>query len=46
MAQGVQSEADYILNCNYFEYYYRLMNSKWYGEMVKESMKNTNTNSE
>lgn len=37
-AEGKQSEADYLMNCSYFEYYNRLLVYKRYAEWQKSEM--------
>lgn len=35
-AAGIQSEADYLLNCNVFDYYQRLVIGHRYSEYMTE----------
>jgi hypothetical protein len=39
-AQGNQREADYLMDCGYFEYYYRVVKYneyvKWHNEQMKK----------
>jgi hypothetical protein len=38
-AEGVQRDADYLLDCNWFEYYWRIVSFNRYQEWVKEQSK-------
>jgi len=38
-ADGKTSEADYIMNCGYFEFYERILHGIDYGKWVAEQMK-------
>lgn len=38
-AQGVQKEADYLMDCSWFEYYYRIVVYNNYAHEMEEEMK-------
>jgi len=42
-AEGKQSEADYLMDCSYQEYYYRALQYKKYCAWHKEKMNETKT---
>lgn len=41
-AEGDQQKADYLFNCSYWEYYYRMMSHnqyvEWHNEQAKKAM--------
>lgn len=38
-AQGNQREADYLMDCSWFEYYYRIVVSNNYAHEIEEEIK-------
>jgi hypothetical protein len=40
-AQGDQQKADYLMNCGYFEYYYRILQYNKYCDWHAEQLKKT-----
>jgi len=41
-AEGDQQQADYLANCTYFEYYYRILNYNEWLDKRNEAIKNAN----
>ena len=39
LTSGNMREADYVIDCSYFEYYYRIAMLNQYGEWMEKQMK-------